>query len=391
MNSIVTMNLEIRDAIVETGGDDVYKCYRCGKCMGVCPWYQIEAIIFPVYRIPQSVKLGTIISSEDKDEIAKEVEEIYRCVGCEACTTECPHGVSLPNIMRAIRRILVDYGTIPAELKTPIARIYNVGNPLGEPREKRADWAQGLDVPTFQPDMDFLYFPCCIPAYDARAKKVAQATVKILKKANVPFGILGQEEQCCCEAIRRVGAEKLFQEIAKADITAFKNAGVRRILTTSPHCYSTFKKEYPELGADFEVVHQTQLFSQLIQEDKLIPQKPLNKRVVYHDPCNLGRQNGIYDEPRYVLKSIPGLELVEIPNFSREYSLCCGGGGGGLWLDWPMNERIPNLRVKQAMDTQAEILAVACPYCLQMFEDSVKTMNLDLQVMDIAELLAAAL
>ncbi|MDI6841112.1 MAG: (Fe-S)-binding protein [bacterium] len=391
MGSVITLDTEVRDAILKTGGIDAYKCYQCGKCMSVCPWYQVKTVEFPVYRIPQAVKLGVTISSEVKEEVAKEVEEIFRCVGCEACTDECPHGVSIPNIMRAIRRILVDYGTLPHDLKAVISRIYNVGNPFGEPREKRGNWAHGLDIPAFRQDMEFLYFSCCIPAYDTRAKNVAQSTVKILKSANVSFGILGQEEQCCCESIRRAGAEKVFKELAKSNITAFKKAGVHKILTTSPHCYSTFKKEYTEFGANFEVLHQTQLFSQLIKSKRLIPQKPLNKRVAYHDPCTLGRQNGIYDEPREVLKSIPGLELVEIPNFSREYSLCCGGGGIGLWHDWPIVERIADVRVKQVLGTGAEILAVACPYCLQMFEDSIKTMNAELQVMDIAELLADAL
>jgi Fe-S oxidoreductase len=393
----ITLIPEIRDAIIETGGIDAYKCYQCGKCMGVCPWYQVKVIEFPIYRIPQAVRLGIIASSEDKDEIAAEMKEIFRCVGCEACVNECPHGVAMPDIMRAIRRILAEYGTLPQELKSTISKIYNVGNPLGEPREKRADWSEGLDVPIFDSRMGYLYFPCCVPAYDTRAKEIARATAKVLKMANVSFGILGEQESCCCEAIRKVGAEKVFQEVAKANIAAFKNAGVKKILTTSPHCYNTFKNEYPELDADFvvrpvwEVIHTTQLFAQLIKEKKLIPRKPLNKKVVYHDPCTLGRQNGIYDEPREVLKSIPKLELVEIENFSREYSVCCGGGSGGLWLDWPVDERIANIRVQQAYDTGAEILAVACPYCLQMFEDSVKVMNLNLEVKDISELLLGAL
>ncbi len=401
MRNVITLskeNLEIREAIIETGALDVYKCYQCGKCMAICPWYQTEAVEFPIYRIPQAVRLGAILASEEKEEIAKETEEVYRCVGCEACVNECPHGVNLPDIMRAIRRILVDYGTVPSELKTIISKLYNVGNPFGEPKEKRANWAQGLNVPIFKSNMEFAYFSCCMPAYDARLKKTAQAAVKILKKGNIHFGILGEKEQCCGEAIRRVGAEKVFQELAKANINAFKDAGVHKVLTASPHCYTTFKNDYPELGADFEVIHQVQLFYKLIKENKIVPKKPLNKRVIYHDPCTLGRQNGIYDEPREVLRSIPGLELVEIENFSREYSLCCGGGSGGVWLDRPVEERMADVRVKQALEAGAEILAVACPYCLQLFECSVKTIlpdseegNVELEVKDISELLAEAL
>lgn len=390
MGGVITPNLEIRDAIIEKGGVDAYKCYQCGKCMSLCPWFHIDSVEFPVYRIPQSVRLGIATSSEDKEEIAEEIEEMFRCIGCEACTKRCPLGVSVPNIIRAVRRLLVEYGAFPSELKAIVSKIYNVGNPLGEPRERRTDWTEGSDVPLFQPDTEFLYFSCCLPAYDSRGREVARATVKVFKEAGLSFGIL-EEESCCCESIRRVGAERVFQDVAKANIDAFRHSGVRKIVTTSPHCYSTFKREYPEFGADFEVLHQTQLLSQFIEQKRLRPRKPLPKKVVYHDPCTLGRQNGIYDEPRQILRSIPELELVEIENFSREDSLCCGGGGGGLWLDWPMEERISNVRIRQVLKTEAQVLAVACPYCLQMFEDTVKSMNFSLEVKDVTELLAESL
>jgi len=390
MGGIITPNLEIRDIIVEAGAEDAYKCFQCGKCMSLCPWYQVETVLFPVYRIPQAVRLGIVTGSDDKDEIAKEVEEMFRCVGCEACTQRCPVGVSVPNVVRAIRRILVEYGTCPSELKAVVSKIYNVGNPLGEPRERRTNWAEGLNIPTYKSDMEFLYFPCCLSAYDSRGKEVARATAKLLKQANVSFGILGAES-CCCEAIRRVGAEKTFCEVAKSNIELFHSAGVRKILTTSPHCYSTLKTEYPELGADFEVVHHTQLLCRLLQEGKLVPEKSLPHKVVYHDPCTLGRHSGVYDEPREVLRSIPGLQLIEVENFCREYSVCCGAGGGGMWLDWPMDERISNVRLEQVLATGAELLAVACPYCLQMFEDTVKSMNLKLTVKDVSELLVESL
>lgn len=396
---------ELRDIIIEAGATDIYKCYQCGKCASVCPWYQTEAVNFSIYRFPLAAQLGRIASSENKEELSREVEEVYRCVGCEACVEQCPQGVNIPHTLRAVRRILVDYGSYPDTLKPVVSKIHNVGNPLGEPGEKRADWAKDLAIPSFQPGMEFLYFPGCFPAYDPRIRKVAISVAKILKKADVSFGILGEKEWCCGEAIRRAGAEKIFQEAAQSNITAFKNAGAEKIVVTSPHCYTTFKNEYPALGADFEVIHTTQLFYKLIKEGSLKLNK-LNElggpndsttqrlhhsiKVVYHDPCTLGRQNGIYEEPRDILKNIPGLELVEIENFSRQFALCCGGGSGGLWLDWPKGERMADVRVQQALDTGAEILAVACPYCLQMFEDSVKTMNLNLQVMDVSELLAEA-
>jgi Fe-S oxidoreductase len=391
MSSGIEIIPEIREAIVEAGAKDIFKCYQCGKCFSVCPWYHVLATKFPIHRIPQAVKLGTIASSEDKDVIEAEVKEIFECVGCEACVNECPRGVNIPDIIRAVRRIFVDYGTIPQELKSAISKIQGTGNPLGEPREKRTKWCEGLEVPVFQPGMDFLYFSCCLPAYDSRLKNVAQATAKILKNANVSFGILGSKEECCGESIRRVGSEKVFQKVAKANSSNLTDAGVKKVLTTSPHCYTIFKNEYQKFGLKAEVLHQTQVFARLIEEGKIVPKKLLNKKVVYHDPCTLGRQNGVYDEPRRVLSSIPGLELVEAENFNRQFSVCCGGGGGGLWIDLPMEERMTNVRIQQLHDTGAEILAVACPYCLQMFEDGIKVMNLDMTVKDISELLFESL
>jgi len=391
MGSKITPDWDIRDAILEAGALDAYKCYQCGKCMAVCPWCHVDAVTFPVYRVPQAVKLGAIMASEDAAEIEREVTEVYRCVGCDCCTSRCPHGVSLPNIMRGIRRVLVEFGSYPAELKDSIARIQSDGNPFGEARERRCQWIEELEAPRFEPDMEFLYFSCCVPAYDPRASQAGHASVAILRAADVSFGFLGNGQACCCESVRKVGAEDVFQDGARANIAAFKDAGVRRILVTSPHCGITFERDYGELGASFEVVHQTQLFHQLIEQGKLTPRNPLNKRVVYHDPCTLGRQRGIYEEPRRILTSIPGLELVEIPDFNREHSVCCGGGSGGAWLERPKEERLSDVRVRQAADTGAEIIAVACPHCLQMFEDSVKTMGLDLPVRDVSELLAEAL
>jgi Fe-S oxidoreductase len=391
MSVMIRPDWDIRDAILDMGAGDAYKCYQCGKCMAVCPWIHVESVIFPVYRIPQSVKFGAIMSSEDTAEIEREVDEVYRCVGCESCTTWCPHGVSMPDIMRGIRRILVEFGSYPSELSESVSRIHSSGNPFGEPREQRAAWTDGLEVPSFEAGMDYLYSPCCVPAYDPRAVRVARATVGVLRAADVSFGILGDGESCCSEAIRRAGAEEVFQEVAGANIAAFSAAGVQRTVVTSPHCYRTFDQDYGELGADFEAIHQTQLFAKLIEQERLEPKKSLDKKVVYHDPCALGRGCGVYDEPREVLKSIPGLELVEIPNYSREHSLCCGGGSGGVWMERPKGERFSDIRVQQAEATGAEILAVACPYCLQMFEDSVKTMELDLEVKDVCELLDESL
>ena len=214
MDARVRPDWDIRDAILDMGGTDVYKCYQCGKCMAVCPWSHVETVLFPVYRTPQSVKFGAIMTSEDAEQIEREVEEVYRCVGCESCSTWCPHDVSMPTIMRGIRRILVEFGSYPSQLSDSVGRIASSGNPFGEPRENRGQWAEALEVQAFTPDMDYLYSPCCTPAYDPRARKVAEATVNVLRTAGVTFGILGDAESCCGEAIRRVGAEEVFQEVA---------------------------------------------------------------------------------------------------------------------------------------------------------------------------------
>jgi Fe-S oxidoreductase len=293
MNARIRPDWDIRDAILEMGGTDAYKCYQCGKCMAVCPWTHVESVTFPVYRTPQSVKFGAIMSSEDTAEIEREVTEVYRCVGCESCSTWCPHGVRMPDIMRGIRRILVEFGSYPSELSESVSRIHSSGNPFGEPREQRAAWTEGIEVPPFETGMDYLYSPCCVPAYDPRAVKVAKASVEVLKAANVSFGILGDGESCCSEAIRRAGAEEVFQAVAGANVAAFSEAGVKKVVTTSPHCHRTFDQEYGELEAEFESVHQTQLFARLIEQQRLEPKKALDKKVVYHDPCALGRGCGV--------------------------------------------------------------------------------------------------
>lgn len=385
------LNPEIREFLVEMGAEDIFKCYQCGKCSSVCPWFQVGTYDFPVYRFPLEAALGMMASSEDKDELLAEVDKIYRCVGCEACVNQCPHGVDIPSILRAARRILVEYGSYPEALKDVVGRIRDTGNPTGDPAEKRLAWAKDLELPAYEPGMDYLFFSCCISSYDQRVKEVSGAIARILKAAGVSFGLLGSADKCCSEAIRRVGAEDVFLENAASNIQAFTDAGATRVLVNSPHCYATFKDDYPEQGAKFEAVHITQLLAELISEGRIKPAGEFSKKVVYHDPCTLGRQNGIYEEPREVLKSIPGLELLEVPDFNRQFSVCCGAGSGALWMDWEKDERIAAVRLEQLAATGADIIAVACPYCQQMLEETAKSMGTEIEVMDVAEILAASL
>ena len=217
---------------------------------------------------------------------------------------------------------------------------------------------------------------------------VAQATARILNKAGVDFGILGSKENCCGESIRKTGNEALFKHLAKENIKTFIDNGVKKILVSSPHCYHTFKNEYPEFKANFEVVHISQYLFELINEGKLTLTGEFGKKVAYHDPCYLGRHNGIYEEPREVLKKVPGLEYREMLE-SRKDSMCCGMGGGRVWMETVKDDRFSNLKLEQAIGLGAEVLATACPYCITALEDSRLVMNHadDIQVMDITEII----
>ncbi len=377
MQSITPLK-EAVDIIKEEGGEILKLCYQCGICTSTCPWNMVRS--FLVRRIMHQGQLGLIDF---------EAEDMWLCVTCKACVDRCPRNVEIIDIMRALRRVVVEVGIakVPDSLRLAVKNISGVGNPQGEEREKRTDWAKDLGVKTYAKGTEVLYFPCCVPAYDPQFQRVARATVNILKKVGVDFGILGAELSCCGESVRKAGNEGLFQSLAQNNISVFNEAGVKKIIVTSPHCYHTFMKEYPELGGNFEVIHFSQYLAELIKEGNLKLTKELNKKVTYHDSCYLGRHNDVYDEPREILKSIPGLELIEMTNH-RENSLCCGGGGGRIWEETKKGERFSDMRIEQALEVGANILAVACPYCMVNFEDSVLTSDKGdvIEIKDIAEL-----
>jgi len=369
---------EIIDVIKESGGEAFKRCFQCGLCDVVCPWNRVRS--FSMRKIVREATFGlTEIESED----------IWRCTTCGRCPQHCPRDVRQIESGVALRRIATEYGVFPPSVKpvrTASASLVGEGNPLSEERKNRANWAEGLSVKTFNEEMEILYFPGCYPCYDPRLKKVARATSSILNKAGVDFGILGTKENCCGESIRKTGEEDLFRRLARENIKTFIENGVKKILVSSPHCYHTFKNEYPEFMVHFEVLHLTQYLAELIREGRLRLTKEYGKKVTYHDPCYLGRHNGIFEEPRAVLLQIPGLELEEMPD-SLADSLCCGGGGGRIWMETPKGERFSDLRLEQAMGVGAEVLVTSCPYCISNFEDSRITLDIteNFEIKDITE------
>lgn len=352
---------EISDLIKDNGGASFQFCYQCGICDVVCPWNRVRQ--FSMRKIVRQASFGLTEIEQD---------DIWRCTTCGTCPQRCPRGVNQIDLGVSLRRIATEYGVFPDSV-TPIVTVSDSlraeGNPFDMKREKRADWAEGLPVKTFTEGMEILYFPGCYLSYDPRLKKVAAATARILDKAGVTFGILGSKENCCGESIRKTGNEQLFKHLAKENIKTFIDHGVKKILVSSPHCYHTFKNEYPEFNVHFEIIHISEFLRELIAAGRLAPTRRYEKKITYHDPCYLGRHNGIFDAPRDVLKQMTSAEPTEMQD-SRTNSLCCGGGGGRIWMDTPKNERFSGLRLQQALDIGADVLVTACPYCLTNFTDS---------------------
>jgi Fe-S oxidoreductase len=319
-----------------------------------------------------------------------ETEDIWLCTTCGRCPQQCPRDVKQIESGVALRRVATQYEVYAkgaSAIRSVKSGLNAQGNPFGEAREKRAAWADGLDVKSFAEGMDVLYFPCCYSSYDPRLKKGARATATILNQAGVNFGILGSKENCCGESIRKTGDEDLFKRLARENIKTFVDHGVNKIVVSSPHCYHTFKNEYAQFRVNFEVVHISQYLFELVRAGRLEFKKDFAKKVTYHDPCYLGRHNGVYDQPRAVLNTIPGLQLNEMAEAQSD-SLCCGGGGGRVWMETQKGERFSDQRIEQAMSVGAEVLATACPYCITMLEDSRKTMDATekIEVKDITEI-----
>jgi Fe-S oxidoreductase len=311
-------------------------------------------------------------------------EFMWGCSTCKFCVDRCPRGVEIIDVVTAIRNVYSGGGMLPQSLRSFVGSMSARGNPWSGDQASRNDWAKEK-YPLYTKETEYLFFSCCTVCYDPRNNKLARAAAEVLNQMGISWGLPSVDVNCCGESLKKVGDLELFERLKSNNLNFFNSSGVSKIITVSPHCLASFKKDY---GQDYEVIHLSQLIDQKIKEGKLTPKKDFGGvKVTYHDPCYLGRHSGVYDAPRDVLKSIPGLEFVEMKR-SREQSMCCGGGGGGLWMEKLKGERLSDLRIEEALSTGASILATSCPYCITMFEDSIRTLNADdkISVKDVTEL-----
>ncbi|WP_129632431.1 heterodisulfide reductase-related iron-sulfur binding cluster [Candidatus Oscillochloris fontis] len=417
---------------VATLGDLTWKrrmdfdaCMRCGRCQSVCPAHASGAPLSPKYIISKLADLqrsepihfrdGTVkllADLEPAEDSKLDIEtlplygnlfsehELWACTTCYACVHECPAMIEhVDDIVDMRRNLTMIASDVPQGVKRVLEGIERQGNPWRLPARERTAWADGLDVPVMaeKEEAEVLYWVGCAPSYDERSKRVARAMVQLLQAAGVDFAILGEEETCNGDPARRMGEEMLFQAQAQQNIETMKQYTFKQLVTTCPHCYNTFKNEYPQLGGgagvDYEVIHHTEMLAGLIKAGKLKPVRELDAKVVYHDPCYIGRYNDVYAAPRSALRAIPGITLLEAPERNRERAMCCGGGGGNVWLEGEGERDINAIRLDQLTTDEPDTLALACPFCMVMFEDAAKNSGRDetLKRRDIAELLLDAI
>jgi Fe-S oxidoreductase/nitrate reductase gamma subunit len=376
-------------------------CVRCGRCEEVCP-AALSGMDYSPRAFIQSLRqemVGGLVKRNGKNagELDQDLPEgiAWYCTTCGACLAGCPAFVNPVDEIIDLRRYqTLTTGKIPKSVADVLRNMERQGNPWGIPAEERSAWAEGLGIRELQPGdkTDVLLFLGCAFAFDERNKKAARAFVKLLQSAQVDFGILGMDEMCCGETARRLGHEYLFQVFGEQNIEIFSSIQFERIVTQCPHCFNTLKNEYPQLGGNFRVQHYTEY----LVESGLYPQVANtgangNGKTTYHDSCYLGRYNQIYQQPRQLLNQA-GADLVELPR-KLENSFCCGGGGGQMWLETDAETRINHRRLEDVLAVEAETIATACPYCLLMFDDAIRSKGLGetLQVKDISEVLAAKL
>jgi Fe-S oxidoreductase len=383
---------------------DYYSCTECGRCQDLCPAHNTQKPLTPkmlildlkdnMYRNKEKILAGKFDEIEHVIDQNVTEDVIWACTSCRACEIACPVFIEHTDKIYDIRRNLVMMESrFPAEVQSVFKNMETNASPWAFSASDRGNWAEGLSIKTMAEDsnVDVLLWVGCAGSYDDRNKKVLKAFASLLKKAGVKFAILGTEEQCTGDPARRIGNEYLYQTLAKANIETLNRYSVKQIVTACPHCFNTIKNEYKDFGGQYEVHHHSQFIAKLISEGKLKPTKGVDETVTFHDSCYLGRWNGVYDQPRDVIKSLPAVRMVEMKS-NHDQSMCCGAGGGRMWMEETIGKRVNVARTEQALATKAGIIAASCPFCMTMMSDGVKTKEMQdkVKVLDIAELMDQA-
>jgi Fe-S oxidoreductase len=381
---------------------DAYACIMCYRCQQMCPAYDTGKVLSPAaleinkryFLNQEGARLAHGLESQTTMlEFAITPEAVWACTACGACVDICPVGNEPMRDILDIRRALVLMeNDFPEQLQTAFRGMERTFNPWNLPPTERLKWAVGLEVPTIEdvPKPEVLWWVGCAPATDARAQKTARAFAEILKEANVVFATLGEMEQCTGDSARRAGNEYLFYELAQANVEMLNEVAPKRIVTTCPHCLHTLKNEYPAFGGAYEVIHHSQLINELVGSGRLTLVEDAVKKVAFHDPCYLGRQNDIIAEPRRIIESVQA-DLVELPQHGKK-SFCCGAGGAQMWKEEEHGERRVNAtRFQEAQDTGAHTLAVGCPFCMIMLNDAGMDVGSEMEVLDVAEIVVGSL
>jgi Fe-S oxidoreductase/nitrate reductase gamma subunit len=389
---------------------DLYNCTECGRCTSRCPanmsGKQLDPKMLILNLQEHLLEGGPKLLGEASDGSGGADERpmvggvitdnvLWACTMCRWCVDACPVFIEhVPKIVDMRRWLVLTESRFPAELQPAFRNLETNGNPWQMSWETRTDWAKDLGVRRMSDvkEAEYLYWVGCYGSFDERNKKVARAFVKLLQAAQVDFAILGNEEKCTGEPARRLGHEYLYQTLVQGNIETLKSYRFQTIVTACPHCFNTIRNEYPDFDGRFKVIHHSQLLDDLVRGGRLRVSQEGGERITYHDACNLGRYNGVYEEPRRALASATRTPLAEM-RLSRSRGFCCGGGGGRVWMEELEGRRVNQLRVEQAMEVNPDILASACPFCLTMFEDGVKAKEVAdrIKTQDIAEILAERL